>query len=78
MAEGLDKCDVGDFQGLEERVSSESDTQQVRHGEQITALRILKWRRNHAAGNTPPTEISVLAQGDTDYDQIEFDTVQST
>lgn len=61
---GLYKCDVEDFGELRGRVSSESDTQWVRRGEQITALRILKWRRDDAAGNTPPVEISVLAQGD--------------
>lgn len=50
---------------LRRRVSSsESDTQRVSRGEQITALRILKWRKDHAGGNKPPVEISVLAQGD--------------
>lgn len=47
---GLNKCDAEDFGELR---ASESDTQRVRRGEQITALRILKWRRNDAAGNTP-------------------------
>lgn len=61
---GLHKCDVQDFGELRGRVSSKSDTQWVTRGEQITALRILKWRRDEAAGNTPPVEISV-AQGDT-------------
>lgn len=60
---GLHKCDVGDFGELRRRVSSESDThtQWVRRGEQITALRILKRRRDATAGNTPPVENPALA-----------------
>lgn len=61
----LCKFDVEDFGKVGGKVSSESDTYQVRYGEQITALRILKWRRHDAAGNIPPTEISALMQGDT-------------
>lgn len=63
---GLHKCDVEDFGEFRGRVSSKSDTQWVRRGEQITALRILKWGGDDAAGNTPPVEISVLAEGDTE------------
>lgn len=54
---GLNKCDAEDFGELWGTVSSDSDMQRVRRGEQITALRILKWRRNDAAGTTPPMEI---------------------
>lgn len=48
----------------------------VRRGEQITALRILKQRRDDAAGGTTPVEISALVRADkAAMSTYTFDTV---
>lgn len=62
----FDAEDLGELQARRGRgKSGRGDVQRVRRGEQITALRILKWRGDASGINTSRGNLGISTQSDT-------------